>query len=123
MNKRVLGSTRLSVTPICFGCWQMSKDGYWGVADNDELARAVHRAVELGINFFDTDDAYGAGSSEELLGRAIKPFRRDDLVIATKVCFRWPGLRGPRGAKDLSHDYILWQCEQSLKRLGLPVDF
>ncbi len=116
MERVTLGRTGLSVSPICFGCWQMGP-GYWGDVDRDARIAAARRAVELGINFFDTADAYGAGASEELLAKALEPFPRDQLVIATKVCFRWPGLRGPKGAKDLSYDYIVWECEQSLRRL------
>jgi aryl-alcohol dehydrogenase-like predicted oxidoreductase len=118
MDRIGLGRTGLEVSPICFGCWQMGP-GYWGEVDEEARVAAVRRAVELGVNFFDTADAYGAGESEKLLGKALEPFARYEVVIATKVCFRWPGLRGEKGAKDLSHDYIVWECEQSLQRLGV----
>jgi aryl-alcohol dehydrogenase-like predicted oxidoreductase len=91
---------------------------FWGAVDEEKLSNAVRRAVELGVNFFDTADAYGDGLSEEILSRALKPFKRDDVVIATKVYHHPLHGRGSKRVGDLSHDYIVWECEQSLKRLG-----
>jgi len=112
-----LGRTDLSVSPICFGCWQMG-GSFWGPVNEQDLADAVHRAVDLGVNFFDTADAYGDGLAEEILGRALKDVKRDRVIIATKVYNHWLGDRGSRRVGDLSYDYILWECDQSLKRLG-----
>lgn len=118
MDRIKLGRTDLQVSPICFGCWQMGGN-YWGPVDEATLTAAVHRAVELGINFFDTADAYGDGLAEEILARALKSVNRDDVVIATKVYHHWLGERGSRRVGDLSYDYILRECDASLKRLGI----
>ncbi len=113
-----LGRTELKVSRICFGCWQMGGT-YWGVPDERKLIEAVKRAIDVGVNFFDTADAYGDGLSEEILGKALKDVPRDKFVIATKVFHHWLGERGSKRVGDLSYEYIIWECEQSLKRLGL----
>ena len=119
MAERIkLGRTGMEVSPICFGCWQMGGT-FWGPAGFEVLTEAVHRALDVGVNFFDTADAYGDGLSEEILGRALASVRRDEVIIATKVHENWQGKRGGPRIGDLSHDYILWECEQSLKRLGI----
>ncbi len=81
------------------------------------MAEAMRRAVEKGINFFDTADAYGNGLSEKIAGEALKVFRRENSVLATKVFhpFYDDGRRHP----DLSKKYIISECEASLKRLGM----
>ena len=116
MKKITLGDTGLSVTPVCFGCWQMGQT-YWGKVPEEQLIEAVRAALDAGINFFDTADAYGDGLSEEMLGRALKDVKRDDVVVATKVYHHFypDGRRHP----DLSGDYIVEECEASLKRLNL----
>lgn len=116
MDRITLGETGLSVTPICFGCWQMGQT-YWGKVPEEQLTEAVHAAIDAGINFFDTADAYGDGQAEEILGRALKDVKRDDVVVATKVYHHFypDGRRHP----DLSGDYIIEECEASLKRLNL----
>jgi aryl-alcohol dehydrogenase-like predicted oxidoreductase len=95
MLKRRLGKSKLEVSALGMGCWavggpwtwaQPGKDPYpagWGNTDDDESIRAIHAALDLGVNFFDTAANYGAGHSEVILGRALKG-RRDDVVIATK---------------------------------------
>ncbi len=113
-----LGRTELQVSRVCFGCWQMGGT-YWGVPNEENLIGAVRRAFDVGVNFFDTADAYGDGFAEELLGRALKGISRDKFVLATKVYHHWLGERGSKRVGDLSYEYIIWECEQSLKRLGL----
>ncbi|MDQ2693315.1 MAG: aldo/keto reductase, partial [Chloroflexota bacterium] len=95
MLKRRLGKSKLEVSALGMGCWavggpwtwaQPGKDPYpagWGNTDDDESIRAIHAALDLGVNFFDTAANYGAGHSEVILGRALKG-RRDGVVIATK---------------------------------------
>ena len=95
MLKRTLGKSKLEVSALGMGCWaiggpwtwdQPGEKPYpagWGDTDDDESIRAVHAALEAGVNFFDTADNYGAGHSEVVLGRALKG-RRDKVVIATK---------------------------------------
>jgi aryl-alcohol dehydrogenase-like predicted oxidoreductase len=88
---RVLGRSGIEVSALGFGCWAIGgemwdRDGLplgWGRVDDEESVRAVRRAVDLGVTFFDTADAYGTGHSERVLGRALGK-RRDDVVIATK---------------------------------------
>lgn len=95
MNKRLLGKSGIEVSPMGFGCWaiggptkrrgldgELSEMG-WGDVDDDEAIRAIHTALDLGITLFDTANNYGAGHSEEILGKALKG-RRDEVVIATK---------------------------------------
>src|SRR3954452_12642770 len=111
MQTRTLGRTGVKVTPLCLGAMMF---GAWGNTDHDESVRIIHRALDAGINFIDTDDVYSAGESEEIVGKAIKG-RRDDLVIATKV-------HGTMGADPNmagnSRRWIMRACEDSLRRLG-----
>ena len=116
MHKITLGDTGLTVSPICFGCSQMGQ-GKWGKIPEPQLHEAVHAAIKSGINFFDTADIYGDGVAEEILGRALKDVKRDDVVVATKVYFRF--YPDGRCHPDLSGDYIIDECEASLKRLNL----
>src|SRR5689334_17729329 len=115
-NRVRLGRTELSVSPICFGTWQLSSR-FWGKLDEDEILAAARRAFDVGGNFYDTADAYGDGHAEEVLGRAVAELPRDQIVIATKVYWR----RTATDARypDLSHDYVLSACDASLHRLGL----
>jgi myo-inositol catabolism protein IolS len=120
---RVFGKTGWRVSQIGLGCWQFGgpvtldgkPDGWTGVEDGESIA-TIKRAVELGVNFFDTADMYGWGHSEELLGRAIKETgQRDRVFIATKVGF-WHDEAGRRTFNE-SRQYILRACEASLQRL------
>jgi aryl-alcohol dehydrogenase-like predicted oxidoreductase len=124
MMVRILGRSGIEVSGIGFGCWAIggpfSMDGRpdgWGQVDDGESVAAVRRAVELGITFFDTADVYGAGHSEEVLGRALAG-HRDEVVIATKFGYTFD--RGQRAitGKDVSHGYIRMACQASLWRLG-----
>lgn len=109
-----LGRTDLKVSRICFGCWQLSPR-YWGAVSLDEWEGAMRKALELGINFIDTADAYGDGDAESALGSLMKKEGwRDKVIIATK--FLWNFEQAERVA-DSSYDYILRECEASLKRL------
>ena len=71
MDRVRLGMTDLRVSPICFGTWQLGGD--WGGFDAHEATVAIRHALDLGVNFFDTAQAYGFGASERLLGRALRP--------------------------------------------------
>ena len=115
-----LGNTGLDVSPICLGCMSFgSAEGWvhnpWAL--DEEASRVIiKRALELGVNFFDTANVYAYGNSEEILGRAMKDYaRRDEVVIASKVFS--PMRKGPNGG-GLSRKHILSQIDQSLKRLG-----
>lgn len=112
------GSTGLKVSRICLGCMSYGKPTErWQWALSEEQSRPfIQKALELGINFFDTADVYSQGASEEILGRALGDFaKRGDVVIATKV----HGVMGP-GPNDhgLSRKHILSSIDASLKRLG-----
>ncbi|HSW46846.1 MAG TPA: aldo/keto reductase, partial [Phycisphaerae bacterium] len=115
----LLGQTDLNVSRICFGCWQMARNQFWPTVDEQAMHDAVGRALDLGVNFFDTADAYGDGFAEELLGRILKGVPRDRFVLADKVYHHWLGPPGSPRVGDLSYEYIVWECEQSLRRLGL----
>lgn len=111
-----LGRTGLQVSPICYGTWQLSPR-FWGDVPEADAMEAIHRAFDLGVNFYDTADAYGDGLAEEVLGRAVAELPRDQIVIATKA-YHHIYEDGHRHG-DLSHDYILAECEASLRRLNL----
>jgi len=81
MEKRKLGRVEPEVSAIGLGC--MSLSGVYGTSDDEAGIRLIHRAIELGVDHFDSSDMYGWGQNEELLGRAIKG-RRDGIVIASK---------------------------------------
>jgi aryl-alcohol dehydrogenase-like predicted oxidoreductase len=83
MEQRRLGNSDISVSTIAIGCWPMGGD-YWGGTDDEESVRTIHRALEQGVTFFDTAPAYGAGHSEEVLGRGLAG-RRQEAVISTKT--------------------------------------
>lgn len=101
---RTLGNTNIQITPIIMGCWQAGKQHWQNINDEDSLI-AVQTAFDNGITTFDTASAYGDGHSEKLLGKALKPIRKDS-VIATKVF-----------SDSLHYEQVLNSCEQSLKNL------
>lgn len=113
-----LGRSGLEVSRICLGCMSFGDKDIWThkwVLDEENSRPIIKRALELGINFFDTANVYSLGRSEEILGRALKDFaKRDEVVIATKVYFRM--YQGPNG-EGLSRKHIMSQVDQSLKRL------
>src|SRR5712691_2834976 len=112
-----LGRTGLKVSRICLGCmsYGSSKWRDW-VLDEAESRPFIERALELGINFFDTANIYSNGASEEVLGSALKDFvRREEVVIATKVFFPTGKGQNDRG---LSRKHILAAIDASLRRLG-----
>jgi aryl-alcohol dehydrogenase-like predicted oxidoreductase len=114
-----LGSTGLEVSRICLGCMSYGvpeRGNHAWVLNEAESRPFIQRALELGINFFDTANVYSDGTSEEIVGRALKDYaRREELVIATKVHGRMRP--GPNGA-GLSRKTILHEIDASLKRLG-----
>ena len=117
MNYVNLGRSGLKVSRLCLGCMTYGRSSWrpW-VLDEDKARPFIRRALDAGINFFDTADMYSIGTSEEVLGRALKDFaRRDDVVIATKVNFAMSDAPNDRG---LSRKHILSAIDASLKRLG-----
>lgn len=113
-----LGRTGLKVSRICLGTmtYGTSKWRDW-VLDEDESRPFIKRALELGINFFDTADMYSLGVSEEVVGRALRDFaRRDEVILATKV---YHPMSDDPNARGLSRKHILDSIDASLRRLGM----
>jgi aryl-alcohol dehydrogenase-like predicted oxidoreductase len=117
MKSRQLGTHGPTVSGIGLGCMSMSQS--YGVRDDDESIRAIHRALDLGITFFDTAAIYGEGHNETLVGRALGA-RRRDIVLATK-CGIVPAKPGPGIDADGSAAAIIASCDESLQRLGTGV--
>ena len=120
METTRLGRTGLEVSRICLGCMSFGvpeRGGHPWTLDEDASRPFIARALELGITFFDTADVYSDGTSEEILGRAIRDFApsRDEVVIATKVHGRMHP--GPNGA-GLSRKAVMRGIDASLRRLG-----
>src|ERR1700757_3207683 len=113
-----LGQTGMSVSRICFGCMSYgSKSWMPWVVEADEARAHYARAIEAGINFFDTSNNYSFGESERLTGRYLKEMgRRDELVVATKV---WGAMGPGPNQSGLSRKHIIASCEDSLRRLGM----
>ena len=119
MKKRLLGKNKLEVSSVGLGCMGFSQS-YPPYIPKDEAIEVIRKAVELGVTFFDTADVYGEGSNEELLGKALKPYK-NDVVIATKFGFSLEddlkdALGRPIGICGRP-DYIRRAVEHSLKRL------
>ena len=124
MFMRMLGDGGPQVSAMGVGTWAIggpfsrgdSPVG-WGDVDDRESLRALHRAMDLGVTFFDTSDVYGCGHSERLLGQAIAD-RRDRVVVATKFGNVFDEASRTITGHDASPEYILRACEASLRRLG-----
>jgi aryl-alcohol dehydrogenase-like predicted oxidoreductase len=112
---RMLGSSGIAVSAIGLGC--MSLSGIYGASSDDDGIALIGDALNRGITFLDTSDAYGAGHNETIVGKAIKG-RRGEIVLATKF-----GNVGGRGGKfaDGRPEFVMTSCEASLKRLGVEV--
>ena len=119
MDYTNLGQTGLKVSPLCLGCMSFgdaTKGWHKWIMDEEASRPILRRAVEAGINFFDTANIYAAGTSEEVTGRALKDFaRRDEIVIASKAHGRWG--KGPNQA-GLSRKALFQAIDDSLTRLG-----
>lgn len=112
MKTRKLGNSDLEVSAMGLGLMGMSP-GVYGVSDDEESIKTIHRALELGVTFLDTADTYGNGHNEELLGKALAG-RREKAIVATKFGSgdNWEFLGG-------HPDYVKKAIDESLKRLGL----
>jgi len=118
MEKRALGTSGLEVSAIGLGCMGMSF-GYGPAADGKEMIRLIRSAVERGVTFFDTAEAYGPFANEELVGEALAPFR-DRVVIATKFGFDIDPATGEhKGGLNSRPDHVRAATEGMLKRLGV----
>ena len=112
VNYRHLGASGLRVSEVSLGSWLT----YGGTVEDEGAIACIHRAFELGVNFFDTANVYRRGEAEQVVGRALRGIDRDDYVLATKVYF--PMGEGPND-RGLSRKHITEQCERSLRRLGV----
>lgn len=106
MKKRELGDTGIKVSPLVLGTWEFALDQTWGEQDEAASMAVIHAALDAGINFFDSAERYGNGTSEKLLGRAIAG-KRDKAVIATKVYMQ-----------RMTRTELVKACEESLARLN-----
>lgn len=112
-----LGRSTLEVNRIGLGCMGMSE--FYGSFDEKESIKTLHKALDMGVNFFDTADMYGSGANERLLGKAFKG-RWNDLILATKFAV----MRGPNGeflGLNGKPEYIRQACDNSLRHLGVEV--
>jgi aryl-alcohol dehydrogenase-like predicted oxidoreductase len=122
--RRVLGRSGIKVSALGMGCWAIGGLFWagetplgWGEVDDQESIRAIHAALDRGVNFFDTANVYGAGHSERVLGRALAG-RRSDVVIATKFSTLFDETTRQVAGSDASPEGIRQACEDSLRRLN-----
>jgi aryl-alcohol dehydrogenase-like predicted oxidoreductase len=128
MSQRALGRSELKVSPLGLGCWAiggpwrwLDGQGGWGDVDDNESVRAIHAALDHGINFFDTAATYGTGHSEQILARALEG-KRDQVVIATKFGFNVDEAEKHVTMRTDDHlQYVRGECEASLRRLNTDV--
>ena len=118
MKTRKLGATNLNLTTVGIGTWPMSGAGRtgWGPQDDNESIAAIHRGLDLGINWIDTAPNYGLGHAEEVVGKALKGLSKKP-IISTKCLFMWK----PDGKvyMRLDRERVRLQCENSMKRMGI----
>jgi aryl-alcohol dehydrogenase-like predicted oxidoreductase len=121
---RILGGSGISVSSLGLGCWAIGGPAWrgetpvgWGQIDDQESIRAVRRALEVGVTFFDTADAYGAGHSEAILAEALAG-KRDRVVIATKFGNTYDEEAKQLTGSEASEAYIRRACDASLRRLN-----
>jgi aryl-alcohol dehydrogenase-like predicted oxidoreductase len=122
VRTRRLGADGPEITTVGFGAWAIGGPWRfgWGPVEDDESVAAVRHAVERGVNWVDTAAVYGLGHSEEVVGRALEPYRTgEDVYVFTKCGRSWYGR--PQGVieNDLRPESIRHECEQSLRRLGV----
>jgi aryl-alcohol dehydrogenase-like predicted oxidoreductase len=130
MEHRALGRSDLRVPVVTFGAWAIG-GGYWGATDDDEAVRAIHAALDCGMNAIDTAPVYGFGHSEEIVGRALAG-RRERAIVMTNVGLRWDDPSGELSFEAVDRDgkklsvhrnckpaSVKHEVEQSLKRLRI----
>jgi aryl-alcohol dehydrogenase-like predicted oxidoreductase len=122
MQTRKLGNSDLMITPVGFGAWAIGGTGYdfgWGPQEESDSIAAIHRALELGVNWIDTAAVYGLGHSEKMVAHALKEWKGARPYVFTKCAMRW----NEKGnvTKVHSADSIRQECEDSLRRLQTDV--
>ena len=118
MKTKQLGNSDLFITPVGFGAWAIGGSGWqfaWGAQDDNTSIAAIHRALELGVNWIDTAAVYGTGHSEEVVARALASWQGPRPYVFTKCGLRWDG-QG-KVHEVLKADSIRRECEDSLRRL------
>jgi aryl-alcohol dehydrogenase-like predicted oxidoreductase len=118
METRKLGNSDLKITPVGFGAWALGGAGWefaWGAQDDADSISAIHRALELGVNWIDTAAVYGLGHSEEVVARALKDWRGPRPYVSTKCVLRWD--EKGKISQVFSADSIRRECQDSLRRL------
>jgi len=122
MKTKRLGNSDLSITPVGFGAWAIGGSGWefaWGEQDDKASVAAVHRALELGVNWIDTAAVYGMGHSEEVVAFALRTWPGPRPYVFTKCGLRWDEQGYVN--RSLTADSIRRECEDSLRRLNLDV--
>lgn len=120
MQTRKLGNSDLQITPVGYGAWAIGGSGWqfaWGGQDDNDSIAAIHRSLELGVNWIDTAAVYGLGHSEKVVARALKSWSGARPYIFTKCGLRWDAKGNVR--KKLSADSIQREVEDSLRRLSV----
>ena len=118
MSTRTLGNSDLQITPVGVGAWAIGGAGYefaWGAQDDQDSVAAIHRALELGVNWIDTAPVYGLGHSEEIVAKALQSWRGARPYVFTKCVLRWD--EQGKVHQDFSPASIRQECEDSLRRL------
>jgi aryl-alcohol dehydrogenase-like predicted oxidoreductase len=122
MQSRTLGNSDLNITPVGYGAWAVGGSGWqfaWGSQDDNDSIAAIHRVLELGVNWIDTAAVYGLGHSEEVVARALKSWPGPRPCVFTKCGLRWDAQGNVQ--KVLRRDSIRGEIEDSLRRLALDV--
>lgn len=108
MELRTCRTSGLKLSVLGLGCWEFGGGAYWGESDQKNVSDIVHKAVDLGINYFDNAELYNEGRSEEFVGKALKGIARDKIVVGSKI---WPTNMHPHNLRT--------HCEASLRRLDM----
>lgn len=122
METRKLGNSDMHITPVGFGAWALGGGGWqfgWGSQDDNDSIAAIHRSLELGVNWIDTAAVYGLGHSEEVVARAVRDWKGPRPYIFTKCGMRWD--ENGRITKVHKAESIRQECEDSLRRLQVDV--
>jgi len=122
METRKLGNSDLQITPVGYGAWAIGGSGWdfaWGHQEDDDSIAAIHRSLELGVNWVDTAAVYGVGHSEEVVAQALKNWRGPRPYVFTKCVLRWDS----QGHVTQNHSAasVRQECEDSLRRLQVEV--
>jgi aryl-alcohol dehydrogenase-like predicted oxidoreductase len=122
MQTRQLGNSDLYITPVGYGAWAIGGSGWqfaWGAQDDNDSVAAIHRALEMGVNWIDTAAVYGLGHSEEVVARALKAWPGPKPYVFTKCVMRWDAKGNV--SKVFRPDSIRQEVEDSLRRLAVDV--